>query len=215
MMDATNVGISPLMTTPMTSYATTTPVETTAFSQPMIYGQTSIPATTSFQPQVIPQGFALPTTTTAIPEATASYFTQPMTTTTNIVPEAMTSFVPQTTLPDPTISASFIPTDIQNIPVLPDPNAQTLISSTPVAVSTPETILPPPTTEIVQPTSVTTMTQSTPVPVPYASTTVGQTLPPTPSNLTNGPIMDEDFQRGRPIYDVVNEEKYKRFKFGR
>ena len=28
------------------------------------------------------------------------------------------------------------------------------------------------------------------------------------------PIMDEDFQRGRPIYDEFNEDRYRNFKFG-
>ena len=29
------------------------------------------------------------------------------------------------------------------------------------------------------------------------------------------PIMDEDFQRGRPIYDEINEDIYRGFRLGR
>ena len=37
---------------------------------------------------------------------------------------------------------------------------------------------------------------------------------PRPPAQPVAPIMDEDFQRGRPIYDEFNEDRYRNFKFG-
>jgi hypothetical protein len=231
MMDATNVGISPLMSTPITSYITTPGVQTATFGQPMVYGQSSIPAMpTTYTTQVVDQGFTLPTATTSvipdatasfIPAATPSYITQPITTTTTpVFPDTglQTSFVPQMTLPDqpltsfvPDTTASFVPSsDVQTVSVLPNAGAQSIITSTaPVTVSTPEAILPQtsmvPTSQVAEP------------PANYSSATVGGTVVTNnqPSASTTGPIMDEDFQRGRPIYDEINEDRYRGFRLGR
>ena len=69
----------------------------------------------------------------------------------------------------------------------------------------------------------TTTLGGTPVPPPlpstgtFTTTTLGGTPvpPPGPQNGPIGPIMDEDFQRGRPIYDEFSEDRYRGFRFGR
>ena len=44
----------------------------------------------------------------------------------------------------------------------------------------------------------------------------GTSVPPsTPQSGPVGPIIDEDFQRGRPVYDEFNEDRYRGFRFGR
>ena len=48
-----------------------------------------------------------------------------------------------------------------------------------------------------------------------SSTVGGMVPPPVPQNQPIGPIMDEDFQRGRPIYDELAEDRYRGFRLGR
>ena len=64
-------------------------------------------------------------------------------------------------------------------------------------------------------TSVTTAPQTsvTTSVVPNVILTQQQTAPQVPTAAA--PIMDEDFQRGRPIYDEFNEDRYRNFKFGK
>ena len=50
--------------------------------------------------------------------------------------------------------------------------------------------------------------------VPNVVLSQQQQAPPQAQPATTAPVMDEDFQRGRPIYDEFNEDRYKNFKFG-
>ena len=252
MMDYTNVGVSPLITTPMTtSYVTgPTTVDTTSLMPGAI---TSIPMTTqTLATPIMDQGFGLPqTTATVLPEATTTYL--PETTFATSVPQitlpdqTLTSFIPQAT-------PSFIPTqEVQTMPVIADAGLQQ-VSVMPDAGLQQISVMPDagvqqvsvmPTTSVQQvsviPTagvqSVITPPPVVPSPAPLtAASTVGapgsllppttpyaQTSgiagasvpPPTPQTGTIGPIMDEDFQRGRPIYDEFNEDRYRGFRFGR
>ena len=257
MIDRTNIGISPLMSTPMTtSYITSPGVDTTSYmtgaiTQPIEYVQTSAATPQTFTTtQVVDQGFALPETTTYLPDATSSLI--PQTTTTTILPDAgiTTSFAPQTTLPDqaltsfiPDVTPSYLPTtDIQPISVMPDAGLQTALTTPTVSIQSPEIVSSTPlvqaagsyTTTTLGGTPVasslpvagsytTTTLGGTPVPPPlpstgtFTTTTLGGTPvpPPGPQNGPIGPIMDEDFQRGRPIYDEFSEDRYRGFRFGR
>ena len=249
MIDATSVGISPLMSTPMTTYVDTTGVPTTSIlpaDQTFMNVQSVMPTTTyttdaiSAFPdttayQTFDQGFAVPQTTfttepvttfaadplttfatepvtTIAADPLTTFSTQPVTTfaadTTTLLPEtAMTSFVPETTLPDQAL-ASFAPTDIVTTPtysVIPDAGVQSVVASTPVELSSvvPSVVVPevPAASSIVSTPSVISPPTTSVVPQVQSSTT--------------GPILDEDFQRGRPIYDEFSEDRYRGFKFGR
>ena len=155
MIDRTNVGISPLISTPLTtSFVSSTPIQTTQVVQ-------SIPQTATFTQEypvstygVASQGIAMPQTQ-----------------------DALTSFAPQITTPDQAIT-SFVP-EATNV------------------VTTQETISAPQTS----------MTTSV---VPN----VVLNQQPQPPAQPVAPILDEDFQRGRPIYDEFNEDRYRNFKFG-
>ena len=171
MIDRTNVGLSPLMSTPMTtSYVSATPVQTT---------YQTIPQTASYVQE------AYPTTTYG---TTTQGVTIPQTTTyTGVSQDAFTSFAPQITTPDQ-VMTSFIPETTVSAPVQD-------VSAYPVtSVGAPQT-------------SVTTSV------VPNVILTQQQTAPQVPNAAA--PILDEDFQRGRPIYDEFNEDRYRNFKFGK
>jgi hypothetical protein len=144
MMDATNVGISPLMSTPMTTqYLGTTDVQTgfttDAFAQPLTFGTGSLPvmsAAYSTTP-VLDQGFVMPQATTVIPDAGLG-----------------TSFVPQTTLPDQALT-SFVPDLTGAASIVPTPDVQTLPLATPPVTSVVQppvaSVVAPPVTSVVQP----------------------------------------------------------------
>ena len=263
MMDYTNVGISPLMSTPMTtSYATGPTTFDTTSLMPGAF--TSVPMTTqTFTTPIVDQGFALPQVTTSVlPEANPTYL--PDTTFATSIPQypvpdqALTSFIPQTTpsfIPTQEVQPMPIMTDagLQQIPVTQDAGLQQVyvmpdaglqqVSVMPTA-SVPQVSVMP--TASVQQVSVmpTAGVQSviTPPPVPSpapltvasAVSAPGSMVPATPEMMppTSGvaassvppstqqtgpatPIMDEDFQRGRPIYDEFNEDRYRGFRFGR
>ena len=243
-MDATNVGISPLMSTPMTTqYLGTTDVQTgfttDAFAQPLTFGTGSLPvmsAAYSTTP-VLDQGFVMPQATTVIPDAGLG-----------------TSFVPQTTLPDQALT-SFVPDLTGAASIVPTPDVQTLPLATPpvtsvvqppVASVVPSTVpslisppvvssvavpgvglpvgglegsaLPPITSpEIVSanPLAQTTGSYATSSTGAYATASTAGLIPPPQQNQPVGPIMDEDFQRGRPVYDELNEDRYRGFRMGR
>ena len=170
MIDRTNVGVSPLISTPITtSYVSNVPAgnyqtvpDTTSYTQE--YPTTSYGAT-----QVLDQGVTIPETT----------YTQ----------EAMTSFAPEITTPDQALS-SFIP-DTTNV-------------------------VPTTTTTSAYPVSTYTQGAQTAAATSIVPNVVVSQVPAVPQVAPQsiGPIMDEDFQRGRPIYDEFNEDRYKNFKFG-
>ena len=164
MLDRTNVGISPLMSTPMTtSYVSSVPVATTTYQtvpQTTTFTQEAYP-TTSYGTQIVNQGLTIPQTTT--------YTTQ----------DPLTSFVPEITTPDQALTS-----------IVPD---ATNIVSAPVQ----ESVVP----QVSMATSV----------VPNVIYNQQSAQPPA---APIAPIMDEDFQRGRPIHDEFNEDRYRNFKFG-
>ena len=254
-MDYTNVGISPLISTPMaTSYVTgPTTVDTTSL---MPGAFTSVPMTTqTFTAPIVDQGFALPQVTTSVlPEATPTYL--PDTTFATSIPQitvpdqALTSFIPQAT-------PSFIPTqEVQTMPVMADAGLQQIsvmpdaglqqvsvmpdaglqqVSVMPTA-SVPQVsvmptagvqsvITPPPVVPSPTPLTVASAVgapgsmlppPATPEMMPPTSGVAGTSVPPsTPQAGPATPIMEEDFQRGRPIYDEFNEDRYRGFRFGR
>ena len=172
MIDRTNVGLSPLMSTPVTtSFVSSTPVQTTyqTIPQTTSYVQEAYP-TTSYGAQVINQGVTIPQTTTF----------------TGVTQDPLTSFAPQITTPDQVLT-SFVPetttAPVQDVTAYP----VTTVGTAPQ-------------------TSVTTSV------VPNVVLTQPQTAPQVPT--ASAPIMDEDFQRGRPIYDEFSEDRYRNFKFG-
>lgn len=197
MIDRTNVGISPLLSTPITpSYLITPEVQTTSFipgviSQPLTYPRTNVPvAPVAYSSKNIDQGFTFSDTTF----------------------EA--SIVPQTSLPDqpfttmiPDTTPSIVPTpDVQTLSVLPDPGLHAVI--TPTQITGP--MLPPTISSEIIATNTLDQTTSSLTKNTLDGTTVP---PPAPQNPPIGPIMDEDFQRGRPIYDEFIEDRYRGFRF--
>ena len=171
MLGRTNVGITPLMSTPMTtSFVSSTPVTTQYQTVPQTtsFTQQAYPVT-SYGAQVVNQGVTVPQTTT--------YTTK----------DSLTSFAPQIATPDQALT-SFVPdtTNIVTTPVQGVQGVQTVVSA-------PQT----------------SVTASVVPNVIYNQ----QTAQPTATQPVS-PIMDEDFQRGRPIYDEFNEDRYRNFKFG-
>ena len=172
MIDRTNVGLSPLISTPVTtSYISSAPVQTTyqTIPQTASYVQEAYP-TTSYGAQVIDQGVTIPQTTTY----------------TGVTQDAFTSFAPQITTPDQVMS-SFVPQTTAPVQEV-SPYPVTSVSTAPQ----------------------TTMTTSV---VPNVILTQPQTAQQAPPSAA--PILDEDFQRGRPIYDEFSEDRYRNFKFGK
>ena len=160
MLGRTNVGISPLMSTPMTTSYVSQPVPaTTTFT-------TEAYPTTSYGAQVVDQGVTIPQTTT-------------YTTT-----DPLSSFAPQITTPDQAMT-SFVP-DTTNIVTTPVQEVQSVVPA--VQASTTASIVP--------------------------NVIYSQQATQPATNPPIAPIMDEDFQRGRPIYDEFNEDRYRNFKFG-
>ena len=239
MIDATNVGISPLMTTPMTtSYATTPGVETTTYlpgvqdvSSYTTGAQvvTGVPTTIGTQvvdpnlygTQVIDQGLVgtqvvdpnlalVGTTTPLVTDTTlmqvpspdlqgVQYITDPGT-------QVITSVVNQPVV-DPLLVSS---TGGLTGSMLPPVTSPELVSANPLAQTTGSYVSSTPiASSITQPTG-------------YGTSTMGgtQIMPPPMQQVTPapqapiGPIMDEDFQRGRPIYDEFSEDRYRGFRLG-
>ena len=128
-----------------------------------------------------------PMTTSYVSSVPAgTYQTVPDTTT--FTQEAITSFAPEITTPDQDLT-SFVP-DTTNV------------------VGTTETTAYPVTT-YTQGGQISANTSVVPNVVMSQVPAVQQAAP-----QSIGPIMDEDFQRGRPIYDEFNEDRYRNFKFG-
>ena len=158
MIDRTNVGVSPLISTPITtSYVSNVPAgnyqtvpDTTSYTQE--YPTTSYGAT-----QVLDQGVTIPETT----------YTQ----------EAMTSFAPEITTPD-------------------------------------QAVVPTTTTTSAYPVTTYTQGAQTAAATSIVPNVVVSQVPAVPQVAPQsiGPIMDEDFQRGRPIYDEFSEDRYRGFR---
>lgn len=243
MIDRTNVGISPLLSTPMTTQFVSTPGIQTGFTtapltQPLTYTTGSIPLvnqTFSTTP-VLDQGLALQQPTTILPE------------TTTLLPDAglAASYVPQTTLPDQALT-SFIPT-AGAASLVQTPEAQALSLATPgvqpvVTPGVQSVVTPALQSVVTQPVASLAVPGATlpvagvegaippPLPSPEivstnplaqttgayttSSASIGLVPPTVPQGQAIGPIMDEDFQRGRPIYDEFNEDRYRGFRLGR
>ena len=159
-------------------------------------------------------------TTQNNPNIVSSYISQPGTTT--ILPniDFQTSFAPQTTLPEqvftsitPDANASYIPSPgAQTLSAFPEYGAQSIITSTPVAFGTIESIFPTVTSsELVSPSPLaqtvggyTTTLDGTSVLVPL----------PAPKDPVSSLVMDEDFQRKRPTYDELTEKRYIKYSLG-
>ena len=171
MIDRTNVGISPLLSTPMTtSYVSSTPAYQT-IPQTTSYVQEAYPAT-NYGGQVVTQN--------VIPQ-TASY-------TQGYTQDTFASFAPEITTPDQAI-ASFVPSTTSVTPAqIQGVQTYQTASATPVQSTTTSVV---PNVVFSQQTN----QQSTTQPI--------------------SPILDEDFQRGRPIYDEFTEDRYRNFKFGK
>ena len=95
------------------------------------------------------------------------------------------------------------------------PQTQDVLNSFAPQITTPDqtvTSIVPDTTNIV------TTQQTISAPQTSATTSVVPNVilnqQPTVRAQPVAPIMDEDFQRGRPIYDEFNEDRYRNFKFG-
>ena len=244
MMDATSVGISPYMSSPyVTTQATTMIPDQTSYTQvgsvmpttyevpATTYTTGSIPATT-YTTGSIP---AATYTTGSIPAATyttgsvpvfqdttayqipgmvqgleaqdVTYSTQPDATTSYIPDAGITSFAPQIAGPDQVITSltpEVIPTtDVQTYSVVPDAGIQSVVPSVPVEVSSvvPSVVVPD-TSALAVPAGASTIV--TPPPE----------MPPLPPQPNARLIADEDFERGRPIYDEFSEDRYRGFRFG-
>ena len=163
MLGRTDVGISPLMSTPMTTSYVSTPQYQTV---PATSTFTQEYPTTSYGAQVVNQGVTIPQTTT--------YTTS----------DPLSSFAPQITTPDQAMT-SFVP-DTTNIVSTPVQGVQSVVPQ--VQTSTTSSIVP--------------------------NVIYSQQATQPATNPPIAPIMDEDFQRGRPIYDEFNEDRYRNFKFG-
>ena len=216
MIDATNVGISPLMTGPVTtSYVTTPTVDTTAYTPGV---QTY---TTGFD-----QGLVVPgATTTYVQDAglgLQTAYTDPYM---SAGVQNVTTLPDTTVYTDPSLFASGVAGS-----ALPPITSPEIVSENPLAQTTGSYVASSAgldqygvsqqtgygTATLGTPVT-TTVTTATPVPVPVPVPEPTPIVPPpapAPQNPPVGPIMDEDFQRGRPIYDEFSEDRYRGFRFG-
>lgn len=224
MMDATSVGISPLISSPyVTTDATTTmipdqtaymPVESvvpTTYDIPTTtYTTGSIPATTTYTTGSFP---VLQDTTYQMPGMVQGYETTDLTyatpqtyvadATTSYIPDAgLTSFAPQIGGPDQVLT-SLAPEVVTTpeVSVIPDAGIQSVVPSVPVASSVVPSVVVPDASSLAVPQA------STIVPPPAEMP--AQIPPPGNSRL----IADEDFERGRPVYNEFSEDRYRGFRF--
>ena len=224
-MDVTNVGISPYVTSPVTvdTAAYTTGVDTTAYTTGVDPYGTGV---------VYDQGLAVPGATTTVVQDAGLGLT---TTYADPYATAYTTTDPYTTYQtDPLLLASGTAGS-----ALPPVTSPEIVSQNPLAQTTGSYIasntgleaygtsqptgygtatLGTPVTEVAPVTQVTQVTEAIPTPVSVATPVpVAQPVPvapPVPATPPVGPIMDEDFQRGRPIYDEFSEDRYRGFRFG-
>jgi len=188
-MDRTNIGVTPLMSTPMSTS----------------YLAAGIPQTTVGPTQILDQGFTIPDATQGLVQPETTFTTgQTLTipdagTTTYLDPTQQTT----TAIPQASIQQEYATTSVGATQVLPTQTyGTTTLGGT--AVTT-------------QPYTVSSVGATLPL-QGYGTTTLGGTPLPVPAPEQKpspvGPIMDEDFQRGRPIYDEFTEDRYRGFRFG-
>ena len=265
MIDATNVGISPLMSTPMTTSFVTTPgVGATQFIpgvqdvSPFTTGAeitTGLPATIGTQVmdpgllggQVIDQG--LVGGQVMDPNLLGAQVVDPGLLGGQVIDQGLVggqivdpnlALTGATTslITDPTSLMQVPSPDLQGIQYLTNPGvpqpvvdplllstAGGLTGSTLPPVTSPEFISANPlaqTTGSYAASALAGTPTSLSQPTGYGSATMGGTpvppppmpqVPPAPQ-APIGPIMDEDFQRGRPIYDEFSEDRYRGFRLG-
>ena len=233
MIDATSVGISPYMSSPYTTTQATTmipdqttymqvgstlpttyEVPTTTYTTGSIpattYTTGSIPATT-YTTGSVPvfqdtTTYQIPGMVQGLEAPDVTYSTQPDATTTYIPDAGITSFAPQIAGPDQVITSlapEVIPTtEVQTYSV--DTGLQSVVPSVPVEVSSvvPSVVVPD------------TTTLAVPAEVPTVVTPPPEIPPQVPPQPSARLIADEDFERGRPIYDEFSQDRYRGFRFG-
>ena len=223
MMDATSVGISPLISSPyVTTQATTMIPDQTAYMQvgsvmpttyevpATTYTTGSIPAYTTGSVPVFQDASAYQVTGMEAPDVT--YSTQPDATVSYIPDAGITSFAPQIAGPDQVLTSfaqEVVPTtDVQTYSVVPDAGLQSVVPSVPVEVSSvvPSVVVPD-TSALAVPAEASVVAPPMVTPPPEMP---AQVPPPQNARL----IADEDFERGRPIYDEFSEDRYRGFRFG-
>lgn len=209
------------------------PTQAEPFSAPIIEQRYSFPqTTTTILPEAIPSyptitQNILPATnfsTTVIPQLTL-----PEQTFTSYIPPITTSFMPtteaQTITVDTGIQAlsAMHNTGIPGLSVLPEEGIPTMTVVPDASVQS--IITPTPNVPAPSPLNVVSYidTQGTALPPHFqkniSSNPLGQNSiknngitvpPPIPQNGPMAPVMDEDFQRSRPIYDEINQIRYSR-----
>ena len=209
---------------------TSIPAQTEAYTAPIIdQGYTLPQTTTTILPETTPK-----ITQTFLPETNFStrvvpQITFPTQTFTSFMPQVTTttSFLPtnelQTMPIDSTIqtSSSMYNTGIPGLSVLPeegiptmsivpDNSVQSIITPTPAVSAQPPL-------NVISNINIPETVQPQPPPKIFNSNPLAQTIisnngvivpPPVPKNGSMPPVMDEDFQRGRPTY-VINQDRYK------
>jgi hypothetical protein len=233
MMDATSVGISPYMSSPyVTTQETTMIPDQTAYTMPTTYDipattytTGSIPATTyttgsipaaTYTTSSVPvfqdtTAYQVPGMVTGLEAPDVTYSTQPDATASYIPDAGITSFAPQIAGPDQVLTSytqEAIPTtEVQTYSV--DTGLQSVVPSVPVEVSSvvPSVVVPD-TSALAVPAQTSTLV-STPMVTPPPE------MPPqVPAQPNTRLIADEDFERGRPIYDEFSQDRYRGFRFG-
>ena len=212
MMDVTNVGISPY----------TTGVETTAYTTGVDPYATGV---------VYDQGLAVPGVANTVYQDAGLGVT---TTYEDPYANAYTTADPYTNVLASGTAGSALPPLTSPEIISQNPLAQTtgsyIASNTglePYGVSQPTgygtatmgtpVVEMPPVTQVTQVTEIPTpvaVPEPIPVPTPVPVPAPVPVPPRVPATPPAAPIMDEDFQRGRPIYDEFSEDRYRGFRFG-
>ena len=205
---------------PTTTY-TTGSIPATTYTTGSIpaatYTTGSVPATT-YTTGSVPvfqdtTAYQIPGMVQGLEAQDVTYSTQPDAITSYIPDAGITSFAPQIAGPDQVITSltpEVIPTtDVQTYSVVPDAGLQSVVPSVPVEVSSvvPSVVVPD-TSALAVPAQTSTLV-STPMVTPPPE------MPPqVPAQPNTRLIADEDFERGRPIYDEFSEDRYRGFRFG-
>jgi hypothetical protein len=192
---------------PATTY-TTGSIPATTYTTGSIpaatYTTGSVPATT-YTTGSVPvfqdtTAYQIPGMVQGLEAQDVTYSTQPDAITSYIPDAGITSFAPQIAGPDQVITSltpEVIPTtDVQTYSVVPDAGLQSVVPSVPVEVSSvvPSVVVPD-TSALAVPAQTSTLV-STPMVTPPPE------MPPqVPAQPNTRLIADEDFERGRPIYD--------------
>ena len=200
---------------PATTY-TTGSIPATTYTTGSIpaatYTTGSVPATT-YTTGSVPvfqdtTAYQIPGMVQGLEAQDVTYSTQPDAITSYIPDAGITSFAPQIAGPDQVITSltpEVIPTtDVQTYSVVPDAGLQSVVPSVPVEVSSvvPSVVVPD------------TSALAVPTEVPTVVTPPPEVPPQVPPQPTARLIADEDFERGRPIYDEFSQDRYRGFRFG-